>query len=258
MSVYNGMPYLKEAVQSILFQTYSNFEFIIVDDASTDKTWQYLKSLKDKRVKLIKNEKNLGIAASLNKALKIARGDYIARMDADDISLPRRLEIQLGFLQRNHDIDLCGTWADLIDENDKIIGEKKFPKNHEDINRLLMFLSPVIHPTFFAKSIVFKKLSGYDPRFEYCEDYHFLLRAKDVFKISNIAQKLFQLRLWEKRRSRESMKKIDRADLKTKIEALKKGYYAWPYTVIVLVKLFITYLVPYKLKIPLAKLNKLA
>src|SRR4030042_6096810 len=119
MSVYNGLPlgpqpktktassaYLKEAVESILNQTYRNFEFIIVDDASRDKSWDYLKSLKDRRIKLIRNKKNLGLAASLNIALRQAQGDYVARMDADDISLPNRFEEQIYFLQKNPKIDL--------------------------------------------------------------------------------------------------------------------------------------------------------
>ena len=87
MSVFNGMPYLTEAVKSILNQTYKNFEFIIVDDASTDVTWRYIRSVRDKRVKLIKNRDNQGLAKSLNKALRKAQGDYVARMDADDVSL---------------------------------------------------------------------------------------------------------------------------------------------------------------------------
>src|SRR3990167_10971452 len=101
MSVYNGMPFLKEAVASILKQTYRNFEFIIVDDGSRDKSWEYLKSLKDTRIKLLKNGRNLGLAASLNKALKKAKGDFIARMDADDVSFPQRLETQIKFLEKN-------------------------------------------------------------------------------------------------------------------------------------------------------------
>src|SRR3989338_4647666 len=132
MSVYNGMPlgpqsaswrtrtassaYLRQAVESIIKQTYRNFEFIIVDDDSTDETWDYLKSLNDPRVKLIKNKKNLGLAASLNIALRqvfdretqteSAQGDFIARMDADDICYPERMDTQLKFLKKNPDIDL--------------------------------------------------------------------------------------------------------------------------------------------------------
>ena len=103
MAVYNGMPYLTVAVESILAQTYKNFEFIIVDDASTDKSRKYLKSLKDKRISLLRNNKNLGLAASLNRGLKRAGGEYIARMDADDISLPQRFEVQLNFMNASND-----------------------------------------------------------------------------------------------------------------------------------------------------------
>src|SRR3989338_10709157 len=127
MSVYNGMPYLPEAVKSILNQTYKNFEFIIIDDASTDQSTKYLRFLKDKRIKLIKNSKNLGLAASLNKALKFAKGEYIARMDADDISLPKRFEKQVKFFKKHPSVDICGTWVNLIDDVGKIIGEKKYP-----------------------------------------------------------------------------------------------------------------------------------
>src|SRR3989338_7696747 len=128
MSVYNGMPYLKDAVKSILNQTFKNFEFIIVDDASTDNSWNYLKSLKDKqslrssqvaglkRIKLIKNKRNLGLAASLNK----------------------RFENQVKFMLQNTQIDICGTWADLIDETGEVIGEKKFPQKHVAIIKSLI------------------------------------------------------------------------------------------------------------------------
>ena len=98
------MPYLKDAVKSILNQSYKNFEFIIVNDASTDGTFKYLKNLKDKRIKLIDNLKNLGLAASLNKALTASKGSYIARMDADDVCLPNRLVIQLDYLEQNPQI----------------------------------------------------------------------------------------------------------------------------------------------------------
>ena len=177
-SVYNGADYLREAINSILNQTYREFEFIIIDDGSTDATPQILDEFTDTRIIRLQNDQNLGLVISLNKALAVAKGEIIARMDADDISLPKRFEKQIEFLLKNPSIDLCGTWADLIDENGKIIGEKKFPKRHLAIIRALLLLSPIIHPTFFAKSEVFKELKGYNPRFEYAEDYEFLLRAK--------------------------------------------------------------------------------
>src|SRR3989344_1456117 len=152
MSVYNGMPYLEQAAESVLNQTYKNFEFIIVDDASTDDTLKYLKLLKDRRIKLIRNKKNLGLAASLNIALRQAKGDYIARMDADDISYPERLDIQLKFLTKNKSIDLCGSWVTLInDEGEKIGANRKNPRDDKMIKKLLGIRPTIIHPTFFGR-----------------------------------------------------------------------------------------------------------
>ena len=155
MSVYNGMPYLKEAVKSILNQSYKNLEFIIVDDASTDESWRYLKRLRDKRLKLIKNNKNLGLAASLNKALKVTKGDYIVRMDADDISHPNRLEIQLAFMKRNPKVDICGTWAKLINEYGEILNHVKKPLADEQIKKMNRWMPGLIHSTWFARRTIF-------------------------------------------------------------------------------------------------------
>src|SRR3989338_9606954 len=268
MSVYNGMPFLKEAVESILKQTYKNFEFIIVDDASTDETWDYLKSLKDPRVKLIKNKKNLGLAASLNIALRqvfdreaqteSAQGDYVDRMDADDVSLPKRFEIQVRFLESHQDIDLCGTWADLINESGQIIGEKKYPTKDKDIKKALNWYSAIIHPTFMARKKVYRKLKGYNPKFDLAEDYEFLLRAKREYKMANIPQKLLLWRLWNKRRSRKEMEKMDRVDLRIKMEAFKRGDFGPLYTVTLIKKLLMTYLLPMPIKLKLAKMFKFA
>src|SRR3989344_5299300 len=232
MSVYNGMPFLKEAVESILKQTYKDFEFIIVDDASTDGTWNYLKSIKDKqslrssqvaglkRIKLIKNSKNLGLAASLNKALKFAKGEYIARMDADDISLPKRFEKQIKFLLKNPSIDLCGTWANLVDAKGKIICDKKYPTQPGKVKRAITWYTAVIHPTYMAKKSFFKKMEGYRLDYDFAEDYDLLARAKNKFKIANVGEKLFLWRLADQRRSRANMIKMDKIELKIKLESL--------------------------------------
>ena len=97
MTVYNGMPYLCEAVESTLKQTYKDFEFLIIDDASTDNSLDYLKSLKDERIRLIRNKNNIGQVMSLNKGIDIAAGEYIARLDQDDVNLPKRFEEQIKY-----------------------------------------------------------------------------------------------------------------------------------------------------------------
>lgn len=257
MSVYNGMPYLKEAVASILNQIYKNFEFIIVDDASTDSSWQYLKSLKDKRIKLINNPKNLGLAASLNKGLKVTKGDYIARMDADDISLPNRLKTQIDFLKKNTKVDVCGTWVRKINEKGEKIGLEKRPTGDLSIKRHLGWYPSIIHPTMMAKKSFFEKLKGYDPKYDFAEEYELLMRARKNFNMANIPRELLEWRFWDNRRSRSGWEVMEKVDLKIKMEAFKRGDYNQLYLMVILLKLFITNVLPYNFKLYLFKLFKM-
>lgn len=275
MAVYNGMPYLKEAVSSILGQTYQNFEFVIVDDASTDGSWKFLKSLKDKqsllssyanwrtaglkRIKLIKNKRNLGLAASLNKALKIAKGDYIARMDADDISYPTRLDTQLKFLQRNRDVDLCGSWVSLINKNGEIIGsDRKNPLNDQQIKKLLGVRPTIIHPTFFGKRKFFINSGGYNNEFDGAEEYELLCRVKSKFKYANISKELLYWRLRDDRRSMKIMDKMYELDLKIKKKNFKNDglsfYNLYGYSKMTILH----YLIPLFLKRKIARFLKIA
>src|SRR3990167_11458146 len=257
MSVYNGMPFLREAVESILKQTYKNFEFIIVDDGSRDTSWKYLQSLNDTRIKLIKNKRNLGLAASLNKALKEVQGDFVARMDADDVSLPRRLEIQLEFLEKNHDIDICGSYVSVIDEDGKKIGYIKKPLTDSKIKKELFWLPPLLHPTWFAKEEVFRKLNGYDKRWDYVEDFEFLTRAKD-YKMANIPKYLMLFRSQKERRSQKTIEKIYKNSLKLRQKILKEQKLGLDYLPILARSYISTYLLPTWLKIYLNKLKKFA
>lgn len=258
MSVFNGLPYLKEAVNSILKQTYTNFEFIIVNDASSDKSWDYLTSLKDKRIKLINNKRNIGLAASLNKSLNVSKGLYIARMDADDISIKNRFEEQVKYLQNHKEVDICGCWVDLIDKNGKVIGEKKYPLSDKEIKSALKWYQPIVHPTFMARRSFYKNLDGYNPKFDYAEDYEILIRALTKYKMANIPKKLLLWRLAEDRRSRKSMKKVDMADFRVKLQILKSNYFGNLYITYVAKKFITTFLLPINLKVILAKKLKLA
>ena len=130
MPVYNGEKYLRQAVDSILNQTFKDFEFLIINDGSTDKTLAILQEYKNKRVKIINNKKNIGLTKSLNKGLKLAKGKYIARMDADDISLSNRLRKQIDFLDKHNKIGVLGTQMKIINNSNKIVGEYKTPLCH--------------------------------------------------------------------------------------------------------------------------------
>lgn len=255
MSVYNGMPYLKEAVESILKQSYKNFEFIVVDDSSTDKSWQYLKSIKDKRLKLLKNKKNLGIASSLNKALKIANGVYIARMDSDDISDRLRLEYQLKFLEDHNKIDICGTYAIVINENGETVGHIKKPRSNKGIKKELVWLTPLLHPTWFAKKSIFDKLNGYSKEWDYVEDFEFLIRARD-FNMANVNKNLLFLRRQTNRRSQAGVEKIYKKSLALRMKIFKEQKTGFSYLVLIARSYVSTYLFPTWLKIYLNKPSK--
>lgn len=257
MAVHNGMPFLKAAVNSILSQTYKNFEFIIVDDASSDGSGNYLRSLKDKRVKFIKNWKNLGLASSLNKGLKIASGRYIARMDADDISLPRRFEKQEKFLENNPQIDICGTWATLIDDNDKTLGLVIEPTDDITIKKTNRWIPSLIHPTWFARQDVFKKLEGYDPKYDMVEDLEFLNRAK-IFKMGNISDPLLLWRSSQNRRSKKDIQQMYKKSLSFRLEHFLKGDFGLLYFPLIVRSIIATYLFPTQLKIYLNKKSHLS
>ena len=123
MSVHNGLPFLAEAVSSVLAQTFFDFEFLILDDASTDGTADYLRTLSDPRVRVITLAENIGLTAALNRGLREARGEFIARQDADDVSHPRRLELQFGFLKTNPACAVVGSQAWLADARGRSLGK---------------------------------------------------------------------------------------------------------------------------------------
>lgn len=154
MSVRNGEKYLQEAVDSILRQSYKDFEFIIVDDCSRDKTAYLLKRISDSRVRIITNSVKKGLTASLNFALKNSRGRFIARMDSDDIAVKDRLKKQVVFLEKNPAVGVVGSWVELIDDQGRTKGFMKFPKEPKDILRKIFLYNPIRHSTvMFRKEL---------------------------------------------------------------------------------------------------------
>lgn len=185
---YNVGEYLEEAIKSILNQTYQNLEIIIVDDCSTDNTLEIIKYFAkiDNRIQYYRNKKNRQITYCLNKSLKYVTGDYIARMDGDDIALPDRFEKQLEFLEKRGDIGLVGTHELNIDSDGNIVGRNKKITNEELLQNSQLLASPVPHPTWLARKIIFDKVGGYYTHSP-AQDYDFLLRMSSLgLKFSNL------------------------------------------------------------------------
>jgi glycosyltransferase involved in cell wall biosynthesis len=191
MSVYNGNQYLSEAINSILTQTYSNFEFIIIDDGSTDTSWALLKSYQDIRICLIRNERNLGLSKSLNIGLAEAKGNFIARMDSDDFCYPTRLEKQISYIKLHPEIGILGTSYENIDQEGQLLSVCQNPTNH---NEILWSNMAIAHPTVMMRYSVLKQIGGYQVDGP-AQDYDLWMRASAITKLANLPEVLLKYRI---------------------------------------------------------------
>jgi glycosyltransferase involved in cell wall biosynthesis len=191
MPVYNVAPYVYEAITSILNQTYQDFELLIINDGSTDSTRDVVLKFTDPRIHFVENEQNIGLANTLNKGIELAQGEYIARMDGDDISLPHRLEKQVAVLDQHPDIDICGAGYRFFGSKNF---EVRYPKNHEGIKIGLLFGCCMIIPLFRKKRIMEAHLQ-YEQAFFPAEDYRFWTQCVMKLKLYNIPETLFLYRM---------------------------------------------------------------
>jgi glycosyltransferase involved in cell wall biosynthesis len=186
LPVYNGQNYLAAAIESILGQTYTDYELIIIDDGSSDSTKEIVLSYSDSRIKYFYQE-NRGLSISLNRGIEYSQYEYIARMDADDIALPQRLEMQITYLKDNPNIDLVGGQMHAINADGDFIGYRHSPVGEENIGRYIKFGCPVFHSTYLVRKYVYKSLSGYR-NLKTAQDYDLLLRAHEHgFIIENLS-----------------------------------------------------------------------
>jgi len=195
MSVYNGAKYLSQSIESILNQTFQDFEFIIVNDTSTDKSLEIIENFKNPKIKIINNPQNIGLTKSLNIALKESKGEYIIRMDADDISLPSRLKEQIDFMDKNPNIALAGSFAEIIDENDQVISIKKKPTDHKLIKFNLLTGNPFIHPSLIIQKNIIQENKIYNESFPYTQDYELISRLSQKYQLANIPKVLIKYRI---------------------------------------------------------------
>ena len=192
MPVYNCSEYIQDCIKSILLQSYTNWELIIIDDCSTDNTVELISNFSDHRIKLYKNNRNIGLAASLNSCIALAEGEFIARMDGDDIMTIQRLEVQYNYLTNNSNVDVVGGLAYLIGRNNEILGFKKYLKPRNFI-QLLLVQGVFIHPTIMGKKNWFQK-HMYDPSINRAQDLELWIRSYDSSNFKNIDEYLIYYR----------------------------------------------------------------
>jgi glycosyltransferase involved in cell wall biosynthesis len=192
MTVFNGEKFLKESIESILNQTFKDFEFLIVDDCSEDRSIEIIKSYKDKRIKLIENNQNSGISRSRNKGIGFAEGKYIAIIDHDDISLPERLKKQVMFMNKNPHIAASSVWAEVFGNNK---GIWKAPLKPEEIKCHLLFGCSLPNSgAIIRRSIFLEERILYNEDFDSAEDYDLWIRIAEKFPMANMGEILIKYR----------------------------------------------------------------
>lgn len=196
MPVYNGEKYLKEAIESILNQTYTNFEFIIINDGSTDKSEEIILSYTDTRINYISNSANIKLIKTLNVGLNAATGKYICRMDADDISLQNRIELQVDFMENHPKYVLAGTYVNTINELGQLQKTIEYYTQDEDLRFAMIHYCPFIHPSVILRSDILKKTNfHYLEDYIHAEDYHLWTILANEGKVANIPLYLLNYRV---------------------------------------------------------------
>lgn len=190
MATYNMAHYIDAIIYSTLYQTFEDFEFIIVDDASQDDTVEKIKAYLDPRLKLLVNKENLKSGYSRNRAIEHASGEYIAVCDADDINMPNRLAVQVEYLDAHPEIDVVGSNCYVFNAQGKIIGRIMKSGQHEDLIKNIHLDLPLIHPTIMARADWFKKYK-YRPEYPRGQDYELFLKSYKTSRFGNIPEFLY-------------------------------------------------------------------
>jgi glycosyltransferase involved in cell wall biosynthesis len=194
MPVHNSEAFVVDAIESILGQTFRDFEFLIIDDGSTDRSVEIVEGYADSRIRLVCNDHQLELVRTLNRGLDLAQGKYVARMDADDISLPERLERQVDFMETNPDVGICGTW--LVTMGDREGGIWSYPEGAEEIRCRLLFHAPIGHPTVcMRREMLVRHGLRFDEGYPHAEDYEFWIRASGAFPLANLDSVLLRHRI---------------------------------------------------------------
>lgn len=223
LPVYNGAPWLRETLDSMLLQTLTDFEIIAINDGSKDDSLTVLQSYNDPRIRVV-DQVNQGLAATLNTAIALARGRYFARQDQDDLSMPQRLARQVEFMNSHPDIGVVGTWAEIIDTDGTAIGIHKHPEHSAALAEFLLWNNPFVHSSLMFRRTVFETVGGYstDRNRQPPEDYELLSRVARIWKTANIPEVLHRYR-----EVRGSMSRVSSRPFETKVVMLSAENWAF-------------------------------
>lgn len=247
MPVFNGGKFLRDSMESILGQGFTDFEFIIVDDASTDDTPHILGEYArlDPRIRLLRNTSNRGVVFSLNRAIEKCVGTYVARMDCDDVSAPERFQRQIDFMDGNREVGLLGSAANIINEENKVIGMVTWAAPDAELRKALIKLCPFFHPSVMIRKEVFEAVGNYNQLFRHAEDYELWFRISRRFKLANLSEPLLNYRVLRKgsvgaTRHREAK----RSAAKAQWTAVRSGLYS-PFCLLYALKNILISLLPH-------------
>ena len=248
MGVYNAASFLAEAIESILSQTYNDFEFIIVNDRSTDESEKIIRSFTDSRIQLINLDENKGLSFALNRGIEKASGRYIARMDADDVSLPHRFDKQMNYFASHPETDVLGSAVYEIDESGNMLGVKKVPQSDERIKKLLIKSNPFFHSVIMMKRSALEESGYYDESIrQTVEDWDLWFRMSRRCKMANLDEPLLKRRFHKENMSLESNDELLLNGMKLRIKYIGEGYYS-AFSYRHLLKPFAAYSMPGPLK----------
>lgn len=252
MPVHNAGKFLRPAIESILVQSYTRFELIIVDDGSTDDSWSIIRKYKKQYpglIRCLRTKKQLNSAGNgaTDLGLSLAKGVYVARMDADDVAKPKRLEKQVAYLEQHTDVILVGTQADIIDANGKTIGIKRVPQDHETIYAKYGVVHPIIHPSVMVRrSMLPNKQKLYLHKWGVNDDYYSFFKLLNYGKFANLDERLLKYRIHGNNLSLTGIKGKFFNTYHIRLEAIKHFQYQMPISslVIMMTQAMVVSLIP--------------